>query len=261
MAHDPFYDLVPRPAEPRWRSGAIALLTIDLQYLDAHPAGWMGRLARLHTGIDPLRHRWQAIDAILPNVRRLQDAFRAAGEEVMHARVRYRTRNGRDAGKAFMPDPAAEPVPRDRRDEDFLEAIAPLDDEIIFDKTSSSVFNSTAIDSVLRRMRIEHLVITGIVTDGCVELSARDAADRGYSVTLIADGCAASTPEAHVDALARLTDGGFIVAHTTEAALRMLDALAVEAVAGTAESRPARRRSTMLQDEVPAKGGDARCTT
>jgi nicotinamidase-related amidase len=215
----------------------MALLTIDLQYLDAHPSGWMGRLARLRGGADQLRHRWQAIDAILPNVRRLQDAFRAAGEEVMHARVRYRTRAGRDAGKAYMPDPATEPIPRETRDDEFLEQVAPLMDEIIFDKTSSSVFNSTAIDSVLRRMGIEHLVITGIVTDGCVELSARDAADKGYDVTLVSDGCAASTPEAHDDALARMTDGGFIVARTTAQALTLLEGIAPGMVAGSAGAK------------------------
>ncbi|MDB5057573.1 MAG: hypothetical protein JWO59_1045, partial [Chloroflexi bacterium] len=45
MAHDPYYDLVPRPPEPVWQRDKLALVTIDLQYLDAHPSGWMGRLA------------------------------------------------------------------------------------------------------------------------------------------------------------------------------------------------------------------------
>lgn len=239
MAHDPFYELVPRPPEPAWRRvsegrGVVALLTIDLQYLDAHPDGWMGRLARMRGREDLLQPRWDAIAAILPNVRRLQDAFRdasrrGAGVEVMHVRVAYRTRDGRDAGKAYMPDPATEPIPRDARDGDFLAEVAPVGDEIIFDKTSASVFNSTAIDGVLRRMGIAHLVVTGIVTDGCVELSARDAADRGYSVTLVSDGCAASTPAAHEDALARLTDGGFIVAKTTAQVLALLEGMSEDA--------------------------------
>jgi nicotinamidase-related amidase len=87
---------------------------------------------------------------------------------------------------------------------------------MIFAKTSASMWSSTAIDSVLRRMGIDHLVFTGIVTDGCVELSARDASDRGYAVTLVSDGCSASTPEAHDDALQRMTDGGFVVADTAD---------------------------------------------
>ena len=63
---------------------------------------------------------------------------------------------------------------------------------MIFSKTSASVFKFTAIDSVLKRMGITHLVITGIVTEGCVELSARDAADRGYTVSLVNDACTSS---------------------------------------------------------------------
>ena len=98
----------------------------------------------------------------------------------MHVRVAYRTRDGRDAGKAYMPSVEDQPIPQEARDDEFLQEVAPAGDEIIFDKTSAGVFNSTAIDSVLRRMGINCLVFTGIVTDGCVELSARDAADRGF---------------------------------------------------------------------------------
>ena len=46
MAHDPYYDLISLPPEPPFDPKRTALLTIDLQYLDAHPSGWMGRLAR-----------------------------------------------------------------------------------------------------------------------------------------------------------------------------------------------------------------------
>jgi nicotinamidase-related amidase len=100
----------------------------------------------------------------------------------------------------------------------------------VFSKKSASVFSTTEIDDVLRRMGIEHLVMTGIVTDGCVELSSRDAADRGYHVTLVSDACSASTPEAHEDAIARMTDGSFIAARTTEDVAAEVAALRTPAV-------------------------------
>jgi ureidoacrylate peracid hydrolase len=127
-----------------------------------------------------------------------------------------------------MPSPEDEPAPREARDIEFLEEVAPAEDEIVFSKTSAGVFNSTAIENVLHRMGISQLVFTGIVTDGCVELSARDAVDRGFSAMLVTDGCAASTPEAHEDALQRLTDGGFISAKTTEQVLALLSGMASE---------------------------------
>ncbi len=225
--HDPFYDLVPRPEPPALVRGEVALLSIDLQYLCAHPDGWMGRLARADGRQGLLDARFAGIAAILPNVQALQAAFRAAGQEVLHARVAYRTYDGREAGRAYMPAPEVQPVARERRDDDLLPEVAALGDELIFSKTSSSVFNSTDIDRVLSRLGIRHLVVAGVVTDGCVELSARDAADRGYAVTLVADGTAASTTAAHEDALARMTDGGFVVARTASEIVCDLEAAAM----------------------------------
>lgn len=223
--HDPFYDLFePRPAPPL-EDRRIALVTIDMQYLDAHPDGWVGRIARQQGKEALLRPRWGAIEAITPNVRRLQDAFRDAGQEVLHVRVAYRTADGRDAGRAHMPTSDLAALDRDERDGELLPEVAARGDEMIFSKTSASVFSTTEIDSVLRRMGIDHLVMTGIVTDGCVELSSKDAADQGYRVTVVVDACAASTPEAHKDALARLTDGSFIAARTTEDVVQEIGAL------------------------------------
>ncbi|MNI84628.1 Peroxyureidoacrylate/ureidoacrylate amidohydrolase RutB [compost metagenome] len=64
-------------------------------------------------------------------------------------------------------------------------------------KTSSGVFNSTNIDYVLRNLETRHLIIAGIVTDQCVDMAVRDAADRGYLVTLVEDACATYTAERH----------------------------------------------------------------
>jgi nicotinamidase-related amidase len=223
--HDPFYDLFPRPAEPEWRVGELALITIDMQYMDAHPDGWMGRVARSLSREDVLARRYEAIERILPRIRRLQDAFRSAGHEVMHARIAYRTEDGRETGPAFMPSPHEQAVPREPRDDELLPEVAAVGDELVFSKTSSSVFSTTDIERVLWNMGIRHLVFTGLVTDGCVELSARDASDRGFAVTLVEDACCSSTPEAHTDAIQRMTDGGFITAIATDEAIERLEAL------------------------------------
>ena len=214
--HDPFYDLFPPRPAPPLVDRQVALVTIDLQYLDAHPDGWVGRIARTRGKEDILAQRWAGIRGILPIVSRLLDAFRQADLEVVHVRVAYRTADGRDAGLAYMPAAELEGDERDERDDDFLPEVAPRGDEMIFSKRSASMFSTTEVDDVLRRMGIDHIVFTGIVTDGCVELSARDAADRGYRVTLAADACSASTPEAHEDAIGRLTDGSFVAARSTE---------------------------------------------
>lgn len=223
--HDPFYDLFPRPVAPPWEAGKIALMTIDMQYLDAHPDGWMGRIAKLAGREDLLAERFEQITGALPNIRRLQDAFRAAGEEVMHVKIAYKTADGRETPRAFMPAADVQPIDRDAHDAEFLPEVAPVGDEIVFAKTSSSVFSTTDVERILWNLGIRHLVMTGLVTDGCVELSARDAADRGWAVTLVGDACCSSTRAAHDDAIARMTDGGFINCLSTDEAIDKVAAL------------------------------------
>lgn len=214
MAHDPYYELVPEPQEPPFDASRTALLVIDLQYGDAHPDGWMGKLCRAHGRPDLLDERWAFVDEILPNVRRLQDACRAGGVEVIHVRVKFLTPDARDAPRSMSMEGVA--VPADARDDDFLELVAPTGDELIVDKTSAGAFNSTSLDQILRNLRVDRLWVTGVVTEGCVELTARDAADRGYFVTLVGDGLASSTRAAHDDALQRMTDGGLIKLRSTD---------------------------------------------
>ncbi len=221
MAHDPYYELVPVPAELPFDAKRTALLTIDLQYLDAHADGWMGRLCREQGKPDLLQERWDFIQEILPNVRRLQDACRDNDMEVIHIRVKYLTRACRDGQRSLAKDVKAESA--NERDDDFLEEVAPVGDEIIINKTSAGTFNSTSLDQILRNMGIDRLWVTGIVTEGCVELTARDAADRGFYVTLVSDGCASSTHVAHEDALQRMGDGGLIKVRTVDQLLAQLD--------------------------------------
>jgi nicotinamidase-related amidase len=230
MAHDPYYELVPAPQEPPFEAQKTALLVIDLQYLDAHPDGWMGRLCRARGRPDLLNERWAFIDEILPNVRRLQDACREGGIELIHIRVKYLTPDCRDGQRSLSMGDGS--VVADARDDDFLESVAPLPDEIIVDKTSAGTFNSTSLDQILRNMRIDRLWVTGIVTEGCVELTARDAADRGYYVTLVEDGLASSTRVAHDDALQRMTDGGLIKLRSTDELCAQIAREARHVVAG-----------------------------
>ena len=110
--HDPFYDLFPRPSFASIAPGRTALLTIDLQYLDAHAEGWIGRIATDAGKPEIMQERWgQYQRHSCPTSEGARTPFRAAGEEVIHVRVAYRTDDGRDAGKAFMPDADLEPVP------------------------------------------------------------------------------------------------------------------------------------------------------
>ena len=75
----------------------------------------------------------------------------------------------------------------------MLADIAPARDEIVLPKTSSSVFNSTNLDYLLRNIGIEDVFVTGFLTDQCIDHAVKDGADRGYYMSCVHDACAAET--------------------------------------------------------------------
>jgi ureidoacrylate peracid hydrolase len=135
----------------------------------------------------------------LANMQALQRACRQAGIEVMYTVIESLTQDGRDRSLDYKI--TGFHVPKGSWDARVLDAIAPGPDEIVIPKTSSSVFVSTSIDYVLRNLGVRQLVISGFVTDQCVESAVRDACDLGYLVTLVTDACATLTPERHAASL------------------------------------------------------------
>ena len=136
---------------------------------------------------------------VLPNIRRLQLACRNAQIEVIYSVIENMTRDGRDRSLDYKI--SGIDVPRGSEDAQVLREIAPADDEMIFRKTSSSVFISTNIDYVLRNLGVRSLIVTGIMTDQCVESAVRDACDLGYLATLVTDGCTTASAERHEQSL------------------------------------------------------------
>ena len=135
----------------------------------------------------------------IPNMRRLQSAFRDARIEVMYTTIESLTRDGRDRSLDYKI--TGFNVPRGSNDGKVIDEIAPGDDEIVLPKTSSSVFVSTHIDYILRNLGVRQLVLCGLITDQCVESAVRDACDLGYLVTLVPDACATYSQERHDNSL------------------------------------------------------------
>ncbi len=180
--------------------GATALLVIDLQIYCCRPDG--GQFADLSPAEVERDNGYffrQLADVTLPAIGKLQEACRANRIEVLFTVIESLTRDGRDRSLDYKI--TGFNVPRGSRDAQVLEEIAPAEDEIVLPKTSSSVFISTNLDYLLRNLGIRHLIITGCLTDQCVESAVRDACDLGYLVTLVTDGCATMSPERHENSL------------------------------------------------------------
>lgn len=132
---------------------------------------------------------------VVPNMQRLQQAARKAKVEVMYTTIESLTLDGRDRSLDYKI--TGFHVPKGSWDGKVINELAPEGDEIWLPKTSSSVFVSTHIDYILRQLGVKQLILSGIVTDQCVESAIRDACDLGYLVTQVTDACATYTQERH----------------------------------------------------------------
>ena len=202
----------PRVA-PNWSRSA--LLVIDVQNYSSNPTA--GITERLVAERSPFAAYYveRLTTVMIPNIRRLLYAFREAGREVVYTRNGPLLPDGRDlvqwrrTRNAEAVSTTGRPAlsPLGSYEHEIVHDLEPASGELVIDKNSSSPFNGTGIDQILRNLGIETLVLTGTATDMCVESTGRDAADRGYGVIVAEDATATYQREHHkasLDALARV---------------------------------------------------------
>ena len=178
------------------RSG-IALVLVDMQNDFLHPEGAYGRAGQSSAEMAALK----------PRLAQVADAIRAAGGWVVSTQF------------TLVPGKNGEPMisPHLRELRPFLkkgdfcpcafghqliDALAPAD--LSVEKIAYSAFYMTRLEWVLRRAGIEQLVFGGIVTNGGVASTLRDAHVRGFPTILLSDGTAAFKPEVHDTTVASL---------------------------------------------------------
>jgi len=175
--------------EMRLNAAASALLVIDMQrfFLDAaSPTFTCGGAA------------------ILPTVKRLLDAFRRVGRPVIFTRHVHHP-DGLDSGilgwwwegKCLEGSEESEVHPD----------LAPRPGEKVVFKHRYSAFYNTDLETVLRCLRVEDVVVSGVMTNLCCESTARDAYFRDYRVFFPADGTGSISEEMHLASLLNLAFG------------------------------------------------------
>jgi nicotinamidase-related amidase len=200
----------PRPLPPTRLAlppSRTALLVVDLQNYDAHPACGLGPILRATDpgAADYFYGRVAAL--VVPGVRRLMAAFRARGERVLYCQSGALLADGSDlfarrrARFLGTADGRRTIFHRGETEYEILESLRPEPGDVVLHKSTVSAFNSSSLDRVLRNMGVESLVLAGVVTDGCVDSTARDGSDLGYDCVLVDDACAAWSPAWHAGAL------------------------------------------------------------
>jgi nicotinamidase-related amidase len=204
------------------KPGKTALLLIDMQKLvsskpllqEALDAG----LPEKDAG-EALREYDQRIKKVVKNARRILQACRKKGYDIMHIKLGAQTSDPRHTAKINRK--ANFIVSMDAEKGRFLDEVKPASGELVFPKTNGGAFTGTNLDFVLRNMDIESIIVTGFLTDQCILATAICGADIGYDVLLVEDACTGTTKENH-DAVIRLARDVFLKVKSTAELLRVL---------------------------------------
>ena len=205
-------------------AGKLALVVIDMQR-DFIEEGGFGSV--LGNDVRPLAR-------IVPTVRRLLDAFRAARLPIVHTREGHvpdlsdcpPSKRARGRGALTIGD--AGPMGRILVDgepgNDLVPELAALPGETVLLKPGKGAFYATPLDGLLKGLGVNHLVFAGVTTEVCVQTTMREANDRGYECLLAEDATESYFPEFKAATLAMIRAQGGIVGWTapTEAVVRAL---------------------------------------
>lgn len=173
-----------------WDLARTALLSIDLQNDFIHPEGAYGRAGQ----------RAETIVALPDRISPLVAALRARGGSYISAQF------------TLVPGPGGEPLiaPHLKSLRPFLSKgdFAPgsfghsLVQELsppgfVIEKVAYSAFYQTRLEYILRAVGIDTLIVCGIVTNGGVASTLRDAHLRNIDTVMLTDGCAAFRQDVH----------------------------------------------------------------
>jgi nicotinamidase-related amidase len=181
-----------------------ALLVIDIQSYLSEPSS--EEESNSYFFKEALPRAVGNIEVLVKTFRRLRDLEYKQGCEVVFTFLEALTKDCRDVSLDYkLSGPKLSCIPNSvTAPANFLPNISPSSTgrgDIKLPKTSCSVFQSTNLNYVLRNLHIEQLIITGQLTDQCVESAVRDAADMGFFVTVVDDACAAMSVNSQVRGL------------------------------------------------------------
>jgi nicotinamidase-related amidase len=196
-----------------------ALLIIDMQRDFCDPRGYA---AQAGMDVSLLRRPIAVIAALREQARRLgmlviytREGHRPDLSDCYPEKLRRSQRTGAAIGST---GPLGRLLIRGEPGHDMVDELQPAPGEPVVDKPGYGAFHQTDLDQLLRSRGVRALVVTGVTTDVCVHSTLREAVDRGYACTTVADGCAAADPQLHAAALRMIQGEGGIFGRVVQGA-------------------------------------------
>lgn len=133
--------------------------------------------------------------AIAPNLARLKKRARSAGVATIYVNDNFgQWRSDTPSLLTYCLRPAAP-------GREFVQAIAPDDEDYLVFKPMHSAFYQTPLDTLLRYLNTSSIILAGLATNSCIVCTAHDAKMRDFTISVPSDCCAARTVREHIQAL------------------------------------------------------------
>lgn len=186
-----------------------ALLIIDMQHASLDEQGSLIKL----TGAPA---NWA--EGIVTPIKQLKKAFRAANRPVIY-NVMALKKDYSDVGilgKVFPPLFQLGHCIDDTWDYEIIDALKPVEGDIVIKKNRWSGFFNTTLDTQLRCMGIETLVVVGVATDVCVSATVRDAFYRDYQCIVPLETTASFSEDEYNRGIKTMSFGAAKIVHLEE---------------------------------------------
>jgi nicotinamidase-related amidase len=136
---------------------------------------------------------------VLERARSALDAARAHDMPVVFVRIGFRdgTPEVSPRNKSFAAIASRGDMGADSPGTQVVAELEPRAGEVVVVKRRVSAFSGSDLEVVLRAADVDHLVLAGIATSGVVLSTLREAADRDYRLSVLADACADGDDEVH----------------------------------------------------------------
>jgi len=163
-----------------------AIIVVDVQNDFCEPDGAAGK-----GGKDT-----SAAMAMIPRLQRFLDAARAHATNIIFVQTIHEPSTDSDVWVGRRSNPDARNCLKGSWGAEFT-GIAPNAHEPVVVKHRYSAFVNTRLDSVLRTLKVENLIVLGVATNVCVESTSRHGYMLDYNVVLVSDCSAAYDQAAH----------------------------------------------------------------
>lgn len=168
-------------------SPTSAVLVIDMQNDTVHADG-------AYASFGAAEHA--AAQNVVGNVGTLLAAARASGTPVFYSRIVVYPVAGLGGNNApIFQMLAPDTFKVDSWGAAIVDELTPQDGDVVLDRTRMSVFNGTEINTMLRNLGVTNLLVVGAWTNMAVEHTIRDAADHGFTVTIVEDATSSLSAE------------------------------------------------------------------